>query len=276
MLSRFFPALMAAAFVLAACDDQKPTSPLPTTAAAINGSVAARRPYIAFVDSLGTASGSIVIQGSADRKAILVGIDTVPQNGSVDKLFVLQSESVLDAPDLSEFAGRISYRNRFVRVTSASGIVLALRIGSDRPLPDEIQADALTLKGFGIVRRNGAYALAGGRMNTSDINRVFSLSCNRPALFHFSLRPLDPPCSAGGPGSSQCGINCNQPPGDPGWFIPSCSTSCGDGYYACCNCLVGGADCTCKRNRVASADERSEPSFVELNGLRQEWPLSGA
>jgi hypothetical protein len=187
---RFFPALIAAAFFLVACDDQKPTSPDPdpTTGPTVNGSVAARRPYRAFLDSMGNTSGGIVVHGSADRRALFVGIDTVPQNGSVDKLFVLQSEFALNAPDLSEFVGRISYRNRFVRVTTATGTVLTLSISSDRPLPGEVSPkQVLALKGFGLARRTGSYTLAGGQMSTSDINRVFTLSCNQPALFRFTL-----------------------------------------------------------------------------------------
>lgn len=69
------------------------------------------------------------------------------------------------------------------------------------------------------------------------VNKTDSLSTKE--ILSYTTKQHKSSCEAGGQGSTSCSITSNTGAG--------CSTSCGTGYYACCNeTLIGPNDCHCE------------------------------
>ena len=207
-----------------------------------------------FADSVGVLSGTIVVQRSADTKTLVTGVDTVPTNGSIDRLFVLQSEANLEFGGLRAFSGRVHYENKLVRVNDGDRTLLTFGVASDGKGSSRTVGGAASIRGFGLSRRTGSYTLAGGELSQVDLENIVNLSCAPRSALDVGTTNIGTmdmeeqySCTAGGPGSTSCSISCLT--NFPTYSMQSCSTTCQSGYYACCYCLGGDSGCTCVKTK---------------------------
>jgi hypothetical protein len=215
----------------------------------------------------GELFGAVALKSSPDRTLLFMSVDQ-PRDGAkpdgvADAVFTLQLEQPLALPIFYPLAdARVSYSRRHVVATNGQQ---TLRLDLDeRPLHSTRTASStgdgqqFRWSGYGLSRRAGQWRLASGALSSGTIDQFTNPTCDLRlrGLFTTSttgapamVGPLDlQPCQAGGYGSSGCSIYCYPPdPTPPPGWVHSCSTSCGPGYYACCNCFDDGARCLCAR-----------------------------
>ncbi|HEY0035227.1 MAG TPA: hypothetical protein VGB66_00995 [Longimicrobium sp.] len=149
----------------------------------------------------------------------------------VDQVFVLQSDAYLGGV----LPGRVSG----VRMLHTRGSVLVGGRGAAFPVRFTVAgkepvavagARPLDWRGYGLSRRTGQWPLVEGVPLTEALKSALA-SCSgedgEARVMRF--------CDSGGGGSTGCGTSC------PGGG--SCSVSCGQGYYSCCQ--VETCSCTC-------------------------------
>lgn len=235
---------IAVSFLCAmACDGRPPTELAPAASQQIASNapagVAIRQ---ARVDTVGSLVGHVVMQTALGGKALVMAVDTSPADGLVDRIFVLQSELTLPVGSTQFADARVDYRKRELLISAPrEGLTYVIGLVGRGANADQSDARVVRLTGFGLTKRAGGPRLDSGWLTAGDLGLVVTSSCDvASATFGpFSLTK----CTAGGPGSTDCSIHCTDfsPPAD------DCSVSCAGNYYSCCNCLVSGASCLCKR-----------------------------
>src|SRR5688500_7488211 len=251
---KFWIVGMSGAIIVVGCLERSgsavPTSP--ATGATRAAPIARTAAYSARKDSVGEVSGRVVLQPGLDGKALVVAVDVAPNDGDVDRVFVLQSEVPLGATRTVYDGAVVSYTPTAVVVSiPAESRRYLLRLTGARGDVSSAAATSrtTTLSGFGLTRRPGWFSLGNGVISPSDLEQIITLSCGESVTATSpragKVRPLNlPVCQSGGVGSISCEISCDPDYGG----ATSCYTSCANGYFACCNCMMSGATCGCRRN----------------------------
>jgi hypothetical protein len=160
------------------------------------------------------------------------------QDGYVDQVFVLQQQqpAAMDVRALSN--AEVHYAGRMLSVRAAGRApVLLLVQGEGDAAPDLSggrTAGAERFAGFGISRRTGAWEVRLQEVTGTAMADLLP-TCATPRADGVTAAAN---CDSGGMGSTSCSTTCLTVNGG------SCSTSCGAGYYACCN--KGACTCTCE------------------------------
>ena len=134
-----------------------------------------------------------------------------------DMSFVLQREEAAPLPDGEYEQAKVYFFQSFF-IFTAPDIDYLLHLG-DADIPDNISSQTFTaeIDGFGVGKFN---SLPFDQVITSPI---VDCQCHKIPPSH--ITPLN--CTAGGIGSTSCGITNKE--GE------SCNSTCGAGYYSCCN-----------------------------------------
>lgn len=161
------------------------------------------------------------------------------QDGYVDQVFVLQQEQPAAVDSRLIPNAEIYYAGRVIALRAAGHApVLFVMRGEGDPEPDlggTPAAGAERFVGYGISRRTGAWEVRLDEATAASMRAMLPTCASVPAQGGVSLAST---CDSGGPGSTSCTTTCLTVNGG------SCSTSCGSGYYACCN--KGACTCTCE------------------------------
>lgn len=264
---KVFSRALLVATIIACVDRSPPLNPsAPSSADKTKSALAGRPPraYDIHADSTGRLVGEVSLRTAAGGKVLVLSVDTVPQDGIADRFFTLQSETAFGDVDARHAAGIVEYQNTQVDVQMPSERrAFRMYILGRGNRETKLTPGAVVFAGFGLARRTGQYALENGQLTSADVDQIVTLSCN----FGVAIGPFYVPhCQAGGLGSTSCSINGCQF-GEP----HDCSTSCGAGFFACCNCLVGGASCPCLKNPGAGAVSSSANSGTGLLSSKTLW-----
>jgi hypothetical protein len=181
-------------------------------------------------------SGVVAIRPMVDTVEVLADVD---DDGFADHVFVLQTQSGTDTSALHrDFKNaQVLFTRSSVVVTDAySATTLEFYVGRNRVVGS---TPTIEVEGTGLSHRQQPLTA-----NANDVGRR-SLRAQTTACPPTCPTPEPDPgsggggssCKSGGPGSSSCSVTC------PG---AGCEVTCAEGYYACCNCYVGG--CSCKKN----------------------------
>lgn len=117
------------------------------------------------------------------------------------------------------------------------GKTVVLRLEDAAATDGEAGGSATVLLGYGPARRTDGGGLAISEMAGVSLDASL-LTCD--GVQAQISKPADhaPICHAGGEGASSCSSGC-------GGFGDSCSVSCSEGTYACCDRLY--CTCTCEK-----------------------------
>lgn len=184
-----------------------------------------------------------VVLFAAPGMGVALAIDggTSPgtQDGYADQVFLLQQEapSAVKARWLS--SAELFYAGRLLMVRAAGAAPLTFTVrGADDPEPavDRLPfsaSGAERFTGYGISRRTGAWQIPLDEVTASSMRDLLP-SCADGQDGTIRTAQL---CDSGGEGSTSCSTSCAGVNGG------SCSTTCGTGYYSCCD--RGACTCTC-------------------------------
>lgn len=185
-------------------------------------------------------AGEVLIDSKDARVIVLV--DTFKgsgRDGVVDQWFVLQAEEAV--PPLAEHLenAQIVHSAGSLRIVSHGNRVLFDLIVSGRGSAAEVPANfkATTVEGIGLSRSTGETTIRIPKVRRDGLTAFDCEGCG----------PMDPDYGWGGSGSCASGgtgsVSCSASTG-----TYSCSVSCGPGYNACCNAMIGGVSCKCVKN----------------------------
>lgn len=213
--------------------------------------------------------GDVIIIRAPNDRDVIVALDakgSEAPDGVADQVFLLQRSSNLNAGMALSTAGfwlddaSLRFDRRSLQVVHQDFSALLL-LSDDKLLylsddgrrslprrPDQVAAGVSQeiWDGYGLVRSTGewnmsAAGLEDGAAHGFECGGTRARTSPSPMLsvvaFSTSSR-----CAAGGEGSSSCSIEVAG---------GSCSVSCNDGYYACCN-VLGGCKCNSTQLRPVS------------------------
>lgn len=229
-------------------------------------------PNISTID-YGVYRGAVVVR-TVEGKSVVVSLDeedaTGKMDGKVDRVFTLQSNVPLSENVTKDYGrARLSYvRGNLYLSDERSREGLHLAVGERRLSPAEAESAPLTepervvltsvndkkmyrvYEGYGLNQHEGgdrpaalvftrtreAYSFERSLTDCPVSRSVSALA--KSVRAGAQLNPCN--CTSGGVGATQCATS-----GSGG----SCSTTCGEGYYACCgpNGNNGAATCPCLR-----------------------------
>lgn len=180
------------------------------------------------------------VSGTGLALALDGGASAVSHDGYVDQVFVLQQESpTAESPRLLTNAD-IHYAGSLLLVRAPGHRPLLFLVqGQGDPVPDAgaIGAnDAQRYSGFGLARRTGSWEVRLTDVAATPMRDLLP-TCAASANAD-STASAAGTCDSGGVGSTSCSTSCVS-------AGEGCATSCGSGYYSCCNKAV--CTCTCVR-----------------------------
>lgn len=192
---------------------------------------------------LGTAGEVRIVQGSNARRVIvMVDTQSSSKDGLVDQWFIFESAEALPVPNGHYSIAQIVYREGNLRLISHAdrSIVDFVVDGHpfDTPVPHGYAA--ARFDGIGLSRSTGETRVPIVRGNRGTLGtNCEGVDCDESLDYTGEGGGGGSSCDAGGEGSTQCSAS-------SGTY--SCSVTCAGGYYACCNVVVGGVSCKCRRN----------------------------
>lgn len=205
----------------------------------------------------GELAGRAVLQSTEENTVLVVGIDTASTDskpdGKVDRIWALQAERPYASSFRETHDARISFAARRVEVRLATGGTVLLGLQDEHPLAPStsVRGAVRRVTGFGLANRPGSWQLSSGFFDSETLARIVSTNCG-PSRAGVSTQTIAPHCNvAGGPGSTSCSTSgCFTCQDNPRYcYFTQCTTSCSEGYYACCQCYQNtGALCGCVRN----------------------------
>lgn len=178
------------------------------------------------------------VSGTGLALALDGGTSAASHDGYVDQVFVLQQEApAAESPRLLANAD-IHYAGNLLLVRAPGHRPLLFLVqGRGDPLPDAGALganDAQRYSGFGLARRTGTWEMRLTDVATTSMRDLLPTCAASPD----GTVSAAGTCDSGGVGSTSCSTSCVSS-GD------GCATSCGSGYYSCCNKAV--CTCTCVR-----------------------------
>jgi hypothetical protein len=191
-----------------------------------------------------------VILFSAPGIGVAVAVDggAAPgtQDGYVDQVFLLQQQEPARVDPRLLRSAELFYAGRLLMVRAPGAAPVAFMVqGTGDPVPAAERlpftaSGAQRLVGFGMSRRTGAWQIPLDEVTGTAMATLLP-SCATATDGGVRVATT---CDSGGEGSTSCSTSC------PGG---ACSTSCGSGFYSCCN--MGACTCTC----VASGGGGANP-----------------
>jgi hypothetical protein len=197
--------------------------------------------------------GDVMILSSLNGRDVIVALDAVTPDGISDRVFRLQRNDELDA-SLSRLAAAVwlhdaalRFDRRSVQVVHRDFSASLLVEGAPYAGQERFGADAArsvmefqaVLTGYSLQRSGGGWEMSVAGLRAGEAQGFPCGPRGLPASFATVAGLSFNRCSAGGEGATQCSIEIAG---------GSCSVSCGNGYYACCNVLGG---CKCNPTEVA-------------------------
>ena len=185
--------------------------------------------------------GEALIDTRGAAVLILIDTDKGGRDGFVDQWFRLESEAALPAVADHITAAHILQTAGYVRIVAPERrVAYDFVISGTGPVPDPPAGfTSVRVEGYGISHTQGPTSI---QIPDLRRNQVTAFDCE-------ACGPLEPcddcggaggmSCTAGGEGSTSCSINSG---------TLSCSASCGQGYYACCNYTAYAVSCKCYRS----------------------------
>lgn len=180
---------------------------------------------------------------TAPGMGVAVAVDggTAPgmQDGYVDQVFVLQQQEPARVEPRRLPSAELFHAGKLLLVRSAGAEPLAFVVqapGDAEPSADRLPfspAGAQRFTGFGMSRRTGAWQLRLEEVTGSGMATLLPACAARTD----GQVGAAAACDSGGEGSTSCSTSCHTASGG------SCSTTCGSGYYSCCD--KGACSCTC-------------------------------
>ena len=164
------------------------------------------------------------------------------QDGYVDQVFILQQQepTTLEPRPLRSAELFLAGRMLMVRAGDGARATFVVQAAGDpEPAVDRLPfspAGAERFTGFGMSRRTGAWEVALEDVTRGSVAALLPACASRAN----GEAGIASACDSGGEGSLGCSTGCAIGGG-------SCSTTCGSGYYSCCNrtscactCVAGG------------------------------------
>ena len=188
-------------------------------------------------------AGQIRITTAPDRLSALVSVEAEQPGGPdgvVERAFLLRATQPLDVAFEGPATLVFTPSRLIVMETPDKGWVFSV-VGKD---VEPLAADALTF--VPVVGLAHYWGRSIDVTHEELATQLFAHHCEQGG--EDERGPGCESCASGGPGEVGCEVSC------PGG---TCSASCGDGYYACCNCVDGCRCCRIIERRAIEATPRA-------------------
>lgn len=227
-MKKLISSFLALSILVFSCETQEPASVVDLKSIAHE------------VNAVHTDANSNLIVSSNNE--ILVMSKSRSELGHYDRAFVFQHR---EKPDLTDMVLKEFALFESAMLVNAGNTLLFIAVDNDdnHSLLNQIRAREQATKvvpiwAYGLSTHKGSWATSIRADDVSAHNALIEYSKNRTERGKVPPVGGEPNCTSGGTGSSSCSIT--------ELFGMSCSVTCDDGYYACCDSKTTTCKCVKK------------------------------